>query len=136
MRTTVGRLAVVGVAATAALAFGMAPQASALETCVSTSGARVCFESLGDHFYVYDTVSDGHRAGVAFYYGTSGWYYCDNTGGNGSVKDCNYDLPESATVYFRAEVCDRPCSSAGGESGNLIRYSGWQDASVPGCSGP
>ncbi|MEU4684546.1 hypothetical protein [Streptomyces xinghaiensis] len=127
-----GRLAALGAIVVTALGSGLAPQAVAAETCTSTTGARVCFESYGDHFFVYDTREDGHRAGVQYTYpGAGGYYFCDNAGGaSGTPKDCNRNLPENVTVEFRALVCEGDCKTALGESRNLIRASGWAWAST------
>lgn len=113
----------------AAASLMSAPQASAATTCASTIGVQVCFEPYGDHFYVKDTQADGYRPGVTFYYtGSGGWYSCDNPNGNGTTKDCNYDLPEHKALSFRAEVCDGPCQ--GGEGSSHIRLSDWKNTNT------
>ncbi|KES06188.1 hypothetical protein BU52_15750 [Streptomyces toyocaensis] len=130
LRSFLGRFAVLGAAVITVLGVGMVPQAAAVETCVSVTGARVCFESYGDHFYVKDTAQDGYRPGVTFYYGFSNHYVCDNPDGYNDTKDCNYDLPENTTVNFKALVCDGPCLTAMGEADLVIRSSGWASAST------
>ncbi|GAA2315629.1 hypothetical protein GCM10010431_40410 [Streptomyces kunmingensis] len=113
-------------AASVGIGLTTVPQAVASETCTSTTGARVCFETYGDHFFVYDTSEDGHRAAVKYYWdGSGGNYYCEKTdGAGGTPKDCNRDLPENVRVYFRADVCEGPCN----REGAVVRTSAWDDA--------
>ncbi|WP_405896153.1 hypothetical protein OG242_00035 [Streptomyces sp. NBC_00727] len=86
------------------------PTASAATTCASVSGAKACFESYGDHIYLYDTASDGAHPEVYFVLENAGYAvafgWCRQTGGNNTVADRHFDFPESSTVHFVAARVD------------------------------
>ncbi|WP_200258759.1 hypothetical protein [Streptomyces sp. HSG2] len=90
--------------------FLQAPPASAATTCASVSGAKACFESYGDHIYLYDTAADGAHPEVYFILENAGYAvafgWCRQTGGNNTVADCNFDFPESSNVHFIAARVD------------------------------
>ncbi|WP_164002975.1 hypothetical protein [Pyxidicoccus caerfyrddinensis] len=66
-----------------------------------TSGARVSFDSYGDHLVVKDVAADGHSAvGVLYSYQTGSYYACWNPNGSGTVKDCNFNFYEGTWVAF------------------------------------
>jgi hypothetical protein len=96
-------------------------------SCITTpdGGAAACFQTSGDHIYVYDTKADGHHA-VAVWrtsYGRTGT--CTNMNSNGNTydteKNCNYDLNEGETIEFRADTR---------EGNTLISASGYAIATI------
>ncbi|MFJ7995644.1 hypothetical protein ACIQ7D_00445 [Streptomyces sp. NPDC096310] len=80
-----------------------------------------CFVSYGDKFKVSDFRADGMRV-VADWetdYGRTG--ECHQSGGNGAVGYCNYDMREDSKVRFRVLRRD----GAEGDDHNRTQWSPW-----------
>lgn len=82
-------------------------QAAAVEPmrhdCTGDMGwGQVCFESTGDHLVVYDDKADGYRVIGHWWTDYGREEECHNVSGAGSMRDCNYNMKEGRTIYFRA----------------------------------
>jgi hypothetical protein len=88
-----------------------------LKPCTSITGARVCFQSDGDYFYVKDTKADGYSAVVDWFDGGSTRRgACVNKHGEGAWARCNKNFVEGHNITFRA---------ARYNSGNPVDSGGW-----------
>ncbi|MGI5328463.1 hypothetical protein [Actinomadura nitritigenes] len=74
--------------------------------CISSSGARVCYESSGDYIWVYDSSGDGASAVARWYTDYGRWGTCRNAHGKGHWAYCNKNFAEGAAIYFRASQYD------------------------------
>ncbi|GLF98853.1 hypothetical protein [Streptomyces yaizuensis] len=89
--------------------------------CVSTTGAKACFFHYGDRIVVEDTRGDGLRSVAEFrfsYDRAPG--ECHNAGGEGSSRECNYNMWEQGQVSIRAVTRN-------GASGQNVNESPWSE---------
>jgi hypothetical protein len=69
----------------------------------SYPGSFVRFNSVGDNFYVSDTLRDGRLAVAQIKnLNTGQYYYCANRYGAGTTAFCNLDFVEGHWLIFRA----------------------------------
>lgn len=63
---------------------------------------QVCFQSTGDHIYVYDDKADGYRVIGHWWTDYGREDECHNPAGAGTMEHCNYNMKEKRTIFFRA----------------------------------
>lgn len=78
--------------------------------CVSTTGARACFEKQGDKWWVLDTAADSASADAVWQNYRNGSLHrqgiCRNSLGNGKWGVCNKNYYEDSGVRWAACVYD------------------------------
>jgi hypothetical protein len=89
---------------------GTPPASVTSGTCVSSTGARVCFQPNGDTWWVQDTKADSASA-VADWEVNNGTTIrigqCVNSLGNGTWGKCAYNYTEGSLVMAVARTWDR-----------------------------
>lgn len=127
IRRALGRTGAMGSTVIALLGVILVPQASAAETCVSTTGAKMCWQSTGDDVYITDTKADGHRAGGYYATDRGSYGWCENTKGANTTVKCNLELEEPDMIDFYAARCEGPCAPFGSTA---LNKSGWKRVAV------
>ncbi len=95
--------------------------------CVSTAGAKACYEDAADRWWVYDSLRDFASADARWEVYLNGNYVrggiCRNSHGVGTWGYCTESYGEDRRVVWQARVYD--------DSENvLIRTSGWRWANA------
>lgn len=108
------RAAVVGATAVI-LATAMSTSAFAEDAEVHSygNGAMVKWRAYGDHLDITDLEKDGHSAVGVYEIGSDKYYYW-NTGGKGTTRYVNLNLPEHHAIAVGAAVGDYQGTPTGG----------------------
>lgn len=101
--------------------------------CLGTTGAHVCYQEVGDKWWVRDTERDGRSAVVDWSNGTSRdhqrWGSCRNKDGAETRRLCNKDYPEGSYLKFRACTYNASSGTWGisdfGRYRNSLRCGSW-----------
>lgn len=77
------------------------------------NGAMVKWRAYGDHLDITDLEKDGHSAVGVYEIGSDKYYYW-NTGGKGTTRYVNLNLPEHHAIAVGAAVGDYQGTPTGG----------------------